>query len=130
MPYRTSRTTPFTPPALPGEWRCYYPHFNPDLGVEVLVGARNGAVDDYTHSSNGSWDGTRQSCFSEYNDGTNRRSQVVVDRIFSHYEKVSGAPVEKLRGYITHYDTTTKELVFMLEKSTTNYQVNIRATGQ
>lgn len=135
MTYRTSRSTPVTPPApfpaSPGEWRILYPYFIPD-GIEALIGAKFNAVDDYMHSSNGSWDGTRQSCFSQYADPVRGkgRSEVVADRIFSHYERGAApgyTPTEVIRGWFDHYDTVTQELVFMLEKTSTAYQVNLRA---
>lgn len=133
MPYRTSRTTPMTPPALPGEWRVYYPYFTPD-GVEVVVSGRTGLVDDYMHKSDGSWDGTRQSCHSTYSDPIRNkgRTELVADKIFSHYERGASPnynPTEVIRGYISHYDVATQELVFILEKTTTTYQVNIKSRG-
>lgn len=133
MPYRTSRTTPMTPPALPGEWRVYYPYFTPE-GVEVTISGRNGLVDDYLHSSDGSWDGVHQSCHSLYADTIRNkaRSELVADRIMSHYARGASPnynPTEKIRGYISHYDIVTSELVFILEKTSTDYQVNIKSNG-
>lgn len=137
MPYRTSRTTPITPPspfpATPGEWRVYYPYFTPD-GIEVSVGSKTGLKDSYLHFSDGSWDGARQSCHSLYSDPVynHAHTETVADKIFSHYERGTAspyAPVEKIRGYIDSYDTTTQEIVFVLEKTSTAYQVNIKSRG-
>lgn len=133
MSYRTSRVTPAIPPApfpaSPGEWRILYPHFQPE-GIELLVSSKYNTKDSYLHFSDGSADGTRQSCHSLYDDGTYRHSEHVADRIVSHWEKVAGAPpVEKIRGWYSHYDVATQELVFMLEKSSNQYQASIRAQG-
>lgn len=98
-------------------------------GLTLDPDAGTGALNnDQVHYSNGSYDGTRQSCHTLFDDGTYRRSGLVNNRIMYFFEKVTGTtPVLKVEAKYIGYDTVNQELVFQMLKTSSNYQANIRA---
>jgi hypothetical protein len=124
--YRTSRASPITPPTLPGTWSVFYPYFSPK-GIELVVSAKNNTRDTYLHYSTGTWDGARQSCHTLYDDGNTRFTENLNNYVISHYENIGGVVTEVIRMKVSHYDPALLSIVFIVEKTSPQYPVNIRS---
>lgn len=92
------------------------------VAMRITVGAKSGST-AAGQLSVGSADGTRQVYDSVFSDTTGSQSKSGINKIISHWERVSGTLTEKVAGTFDSFTAT--EGKFNITTADNNYSVHV-----